>query len=163
MAKVKINQQQLPVKAHFFFFMAGKYIDYLRDYILYYTYKQLMYIIIILAMGPILPYLPVYGKQLGVSPAVMGSITAVLPLLFLVAKPAFGFLVDHFRAWRRAIFVGLLAATSGCFVLMYFLPALPAPVLPDKGEFFNVSCSAINQCSAMVMISFLKLLKRIGF
>ncbi|XP_016843921.1 major facilitator superfamily domain-containing protein 6 [Nasonia vitripennis] len=123
MGKVKINQQQLPIKAHFFFFMA--------------------------AMGPILPYLPVYGKQLGVSPAVMGSITAVLPLLFLVAKPAFGFVVDHFRAWRRAIFVGLLATTSGCYVLMYFLPSLPAPVLPDKGEFFNVSCSAIERCSTM--------------
>lgn len=152
MAKVNINQQQLPVKAHFFFFMAGKYRQLITR-----VYKKYLYIysvlIIILAMGPILPYLPVYGKQLGVSPAVMGSITAVLPLLFLVAKPAFGFLVDHFPAWRRAIFVGLLAATSGCFVLMYFLPALPAPVLPDKGDFSNVSCSAINRCSDMVTTS----------
>ncbi|XP_058803719.1 major facilitator superfamily domain-containing protein 6 [Phymastichus coffea] len=121
MGKVKINPGQLPVKAHFFFFMA--------------------------AMGPILPFLPVYGKQLGVSALVMGSITAVLPLLFLVAKPAFGFVVDKFREWRRGIFIALLAATSGCYILMYFLPALPGPVLPDNGKFFNVSCAKLVECS----------------
>ena len=104
-------------------------------------------------MGPILPFLPVYGKQLGVSPLVMGSITAVLPLLFLIAKPSFGFLVDHFRPWRRAIFVGLLGATSGCFVLMYFLPALPAPVLPDDG-FGNATCHGLVLCADTVSVSF---------
>ncbi|XP_011871570.1 PREDICTED: major facilitator superfamily domain-containing protein 6 [Vollenhovia emeryi] len=116
---MKINHTQLPVKAHYFFFMA--------------------------AMGPILPFLPVYGKQLGVSPLVMGSITAILPILFLIAKPAFGFVVDYYRAWRKLIFIALLAVTSGCYIFMYFLPALPGPLLPDH-PFPNVSCRSLPPC-----------------
>ncbi|KAJ8684289.1 hypothetical protein QAD02_020081 [Eretmocerus hayati] len=114
---MKVNQRQLPVKAHFFFFMA--------------------------AMGPILPFLPVYGKQLGVSPLVMGSVSSLLPIVYLIAKPCFGLIMDRFSSKRKPIFVGLLAATSGCFVLMHFLPAGPvsqeqAP-LPTGGIFTNVS------------------------
>ncbi|XP_023287706.1 major facilitator superfamily domain-containing protein 6 isoform X2 [Orussus abietinus] len=120
MARMKINSQQLPVKAHFFFFMA--------------------------AMGPILPFLPVYGKQIGISPMVMGSITAILPIMFLIAKPAFGLLVDHFRDWRKSLFIGLLAVTSCCYVLMYFLPVVPLPLLPQR-EFKNVSCLDLEVCT----------------
>lgn len=116
---MKINYTQLPIKAHYFFFMA--------------------------AMGPILPFLPVYGKQLGVSPLIMGSITAILPILFLIAKPAFGFVVDYYRAWRKLIFIMLLAVTSGCYIFMYFLPAMPGPLLPDH-QFQNVSCVSLSPC-----------------
>ncbi|XP_020278961.1 major facilitator superfamily domain-containing protein 6 isoform X2 [Pseudomyrmex gracilis] len=117
---MKINYKQLPVKAHYFFFMA--------------------------AMGPILPFLPVYGKQLGVSPLIMGSITAILPILFLIAKPAFGFVVDYFRAWRKLIFMALLAVTSSCYVFMYFLPELPGPLLPDH-NFQNVTFASLLSCN----------------
>ncbi|XP_076630377.1 major facilitator superfamily domain-containing protein 6 isoform X2 [Colletes latitarsis] len=116
---MKLNYKQLPIKAHYFFFMA--------------------------AMGPILPFLQVYGKQLGVSILVMGSVTAILPILFLIAKPAFGFLVDYFDSWRKAIFMVLLATTSACFVCMYFLPAILGPVLPDHA-FVNVSCVSLPHC-----------------
>ncbi|XP_014208100.1 major facilitator superfamily domain-containing protein 6-B [Copidosoma floridanum] len=116
MVKIVVNAKQLPIKAHYFFFMA--------------------------AMGPILPFLPVYGKQLGVSPFVMGIITAVLPLLFFLAKPSFGFIVDRYRTHRRAIFIALLASTSACYVLMYFLPALP--VLPAQRASANSSFSEID-------------------
>ncbi|XP_026827205.1 major facilitator superfamily domain-containing protein 6 isoform X2 [Ooceraea biroi] len=114
---MKINYKQLPVKAHYFFFMA--------------------------AMGPILPFLPVYGKQLGVSPLIMGSITAVLPILFLIAKPAFGFVVDYFHSQRKLIFILLLAVTSGCYILMYFLPVLPG-LMPH--HFQHVSCASLLPC-----------------
>ena len=117
---MKLNYTQLPIKAHYFFFMA--------------------------AMGPILPFLPVYGKQLGISVVVMGSITAILPIVFLIAKPAFGFLVDCFHAWRKTIFIALLATTSSCYICMYFLPVLPSPILPDH-NFNNISCTSIPQCS----------------
>lgn len=49
------------------------------------------------AMGPILPFTIVFGKQLGISEIVMGTFLAVLPMLFLVAKPAFGYLADYFQ------------------------------------------------------------------
>ncbi|CAK9808396.1 Major facilitator superfamily domain-containing protein 6 [Anthophora quadrimaculata] len=117
---MKLNYTQLPIKVHYFFFMA--------------------------AMGPILPFLPVYGKQLGISALVMGSITAILPILFLIAKPTFGFLVDYFYAWRKSIFITLLATTSSCYIFMYFLPILPGPVLPDH-SFTNVSCDILPYCT----------------
>ncbi|XP_047365966.1 major facilitator superfamily domain-containing protein 6 isoform X1 [Vespa velutina] len=114
---MKINYIQLPVKIHYFFFMG--------------------------AMGPILPFLPVYGKQLGVSPLVMGSITAVLPILFLIAKPIFGFLVDYFYNWRKSIFVALLTLTSGCYICIYFVPAISNEVSINYND---ISCSSLYDC-----------------
>lgn len=147
---MKINSKQLPVKVHYFFFMAGKY-----NYILTLQHKfyyadmcNIFILLFITAMGPILPFLPVYGKQLGVSAIVMGSITAILPFLFLIAKPIFGLIVDYFSSWRKAIFVTLLAGTSTCFVCMYFLSIVSEPVLPDH-TFINVSC-ALPYCSLKV-------------
>ncbi|XP_033207938.1 major facilitator superfamily domain-containing protein 6-A [Belonocnema kinseyi] len=116
---MKINYSLLPIKAHYFCFMAS--------------------------FGPILPFLAVYGKQLGVSSIVMGSITSVLPILFLIAKPTIGFIVDYFRKRRKIIFVSLLIITNACFVLMYFLPSLPGPHL-FKNDFQNVSISQILFC-----------------
>ncbi|CAG5076595.1 Similar to Mfsd6: Major facilitator superfamily domain-containing protein 6 (Mus musculus) [Cotesia congregata] len=74
-------------------------------------------------MGPILPYLSVYGKQLGISPLVMGSVTGILPVLYLLSKPVFGFLVDYFRNQRKLIFICLLIMGSLSLVLLYFLPS----------------------------------------
>lgn len=47
-------------------------------------------------MGPILPQTSVFGKQLGISPDIMGFITSVLPILYILAKPAVGYLIDYF-------------------------------------------------------------------
>ncbi|KAG6795283.1 major facilitator superfamily domain-containing protein 6 [Apis mellifera caucasica] len=76
---MKLNYIQLPIKAHYFFFMA--------------------------AMGPILPFLPVYGKQLGISALIMGSITAILPILFLIAKPTFGFLCFQVQFFQIIVLI----------------------------------------------------------
>lgn len=47
-------------------------------------------------MGPILPQTNVFGKELGISPDVMGFITSFLPILYILAKPAVGYLIDSF-------------------------------------------------------------------
>lgn len=109
-------------------------------------------------MGPILPFLPVYGKQLGVSPIVMGSVTAVLPILFLIAKPVFGFLVDHFYTWRKSIFVALLTITSGCYICIYFVPAIPNQISIDYND---ISCSSLYDCEFYVsnIVYFLRFLE----
>jgi hypothetical protein len=39
----------------------------------------------LVALGPIFPQLPVYGKELGISSVVMGTVTGILPFAFLVA------------------------------------------------------------------------------
>ncbi|XP_053598323.1 major facilitator superfamily domain-containing protein 6 [Microplitis demolitor] len=113
--KFKINLQQLPVKAHYFFFMA--------------------------AMGPILPYLSVYGKQIGVSPLIMGTVTGILPALYLISKPIFGFIVDYFRNRRKIIFIGVIIIGSLSLVLFYFLPQSSTEIEKFLNSSFNVTSS----------------------
>lgn len=55
-------------------------------------------------MGPILPQINVYGKQLGISPDVMGLVTSVLPILYVIAKPAVGYLADFFPVRIKKIY-----------------------------------------------------------
>jgi MFS family permease len=94
---MKINKKLLPIKAHYFFFMA--------------------------AMGPILPQLSVYGKELGISSVVMGTITGILPFAFLLAKPAFGLLVDIYRNYRKSIFMLLIVVMTVSYTVMNFIPS----------------------------------------
>ncbi|CAG9836968.1 unnamed protein product [Diabrotica balteata] len=96
---MQINRKLLPIKAHYFFFMA--------------------------AMGPILPQLNVIGKELGVSSFVMGIITGILPVAFLLAKPVFGLIVDIFRDYRKSIFIALIVATTVSFALLDYVPQQP--------------------------------------
>lgn len=121
---MKINYKQLPIKAHYFCFMA--------------------------AMGPILPFMSVYGKKIGVSSIVMGSITSLLPILYLLAKPIFGFIVDYFQEFRKSIFMILLSITSTSFILLYVLPSLPGPHFLGT-QFENISIGEIDFCNSMII------------
>ncbi|KAL0852793.1 hypothetical protein ABMA27_012600 [Loxostege sticticalis] len=100
--KLKIDRGLLPIKAHFFFFFA--------------------------ALGPLLPQMNVFGRQLGVSPAAMGVVTAVLPLLWAAAKPLFGYVVDYWPAHRKLVFMLLITIMTGSYCCLWFLP-MPEP--PD--------------------------------
>ncbi|KAB0801831.1 hypothetical protein PPYR_04017 [Photinus pyralis] len=113
---VRVNRGLLPIKAHFLFFMA--------------------------AMGPILPQLSVYGRELGISPVVMGTVTGILPILFLLSKPAFGLLVDVLRHYRKAIFLGLILATSLFYALLYFVPSR----FISQYHFKKIQCSQPETC-----------------
>ncbi|XP_064548988.1 major facilitator superfamily domain-containing protein 6 [Drosophila montana] len=95
----RINKRLLPIKAHFFFFMA--------------------------AMGPILPQLSVIGKQIGIPPDIMGYITAILPVLYVLAKPLIGFLADYFINLRKFIFMILIVIMTLAYGGFYFLPNEP--------------------------------------
>lgn len=93
---VKVNFRLLPIKAHYFFFLAG--------------------------MGPVLPFLPVFGKHLGVSEVIVGGINGTIPLLFLGLKPFFGYLIDYFQKRRKLIFMLLIFFMGLFFFLMSFIP-----------------------------------------
>lgn len=101
-------------------------------------------------MGPILPFISVYGRQLGVAPKIMGTFTSILPILFLIAKPAFGFVVDYFRNVRKFIFIGLLFTTSLAFVSMYFLPEIEVSPLANQQRDVEVSldCDKLISCES---------------
>ncbi|EDV35823.1 uncharacterized protein Dana_GF12659, isoform E [Drosophila ananassae] len=111
---VRLNRRLLPIKAHFFFFMA--------------------------AMGPILPQLAVIGKQIGVPPDVMGYIMAVLPILYVLAKPLVGFLADYFTSLRKFIFITLILIMTLAFAGFYFLPGNEHSIqLGDSKDTWNVT------------------------
>ncbi|KAM3956874.1 major facilitator superfamily domain-containing protein 6-like [Aphomia sociella] len=103
--KFKIDKGLLPIKIHFFFFFAG--------------------------LGPLLPQMNVFGRQLGVSPGVMGLVTAVLPLLWAAAKPLFGYVVDFWPARRKLVFMLLITVMTGSYCCLWFLPM---PEQPDTTE-----------------------------
>ncbi|XP_011641597.1 major facilitator superfamily domain-containing protein 6-like [Pogonomyrmex barbatus] len=115
---MKVNNKLLPIKLHYFFFLAS--------------------------LGCTFPFLHVYGKQLGLSPLVIGSISAIVPLLYLITKPIFGFIMDYSRAWRKTICIIFIVMTNSCFVGIFFLPAMPGPVLTDHFE--NVSYPFLSLC-----------------
>ena len=102
-------------------------------------------------MGPILPFLPVYGKQLGISAFVMGCVTAILPILYFLAKPLFGFIVDYFRSLRKFLFILLLLITSFCYIFMYFIPNISGPVIQDN-NFVNISYDNVPECYNVVSL-----------
>ncbi|XP_065366607.1 major facilitator superfamily domain-containing protein 6 [Calliphora vicina] len=109
---VKLNKRLFPIKAHYFFFMA--------------------------AMGPILPQLSVWGKQIGIAPEVMGYITSILPMMYIIAKPLFGFVADYFTHFRKLIFIGLIMAMTLAYAGFYFVPQPQSSSIPLH-EAWNVT------------------------
>ncbi|CAH0730557.1 unnamed protein product, partial [Brenthis ino] len=118
--KFKVNRGLLPIKLHFFFFFA--------------------------ALGPLLPQLNVYGRQLGVSPSVMGLVTAVLPLLWAAAKPLFGYVVDFWPNHRKLVFMLLILVMSGSYCSLWFLP------MPDEVEYQEVVQESVYQLNDTVNV-----------
>ncbi|XP_012054683.1 PREDICTED: uncharacterized protein LOC105617737 [Atta cephalotes] len=96
--------------------------------------------------APVFPFLSVFGKQLGISPLIIGSINAILPILILIVKPIFGFIMDYFQTWRKVIFLMLLAIGNICYITILFLPPLPGPILSEH-HFQNVSCKILSRCN----------------
>ncbi|KAK9721697.1 MFS_1 like family [Popillia japonica] len=98
------------------------------------------------AMGPILPQLSVYGKEMGVSSVVMGSVTGILPLAFLVAKPIFGIIVDVYRKYRKAIFMAIIVTMGLSYAMLYFIP----PRIIHTFD-FNTECSQLDTCNVTTL------------
>ncbi|XP_031634543.1 major facilitator superfamily domain-containing protein 6 [Contarinia nasturtii] len=105
----QINKKLLPIKAHYFFMMA--------------------------AMGPILPQINVFGKELGVSPDIMGFITLFLPILYVLAKPAVGYLCDFFPSIRKTIFMSITVIMILCYAGFYLVPIVPAQKIPKQSSY----------------------------
>ncbi|XP_045781469.1 major facilitator superfamily domain-containing protein 6 [Maniola jurtina] len=118
--KFKIDRGLLPIKIHFFFFFA--------------------------ALGPLLPQINVFGKQLGVSPAVMGLVTAVLPLLWAAAKPLFGYIVDYWPSRRKFVFMTLIFIMSGSYCCLWLLP------MPEEPETAEPVLESVYQLNDTVYI-----------
>ncbi|KAK9870860.1 hypothetical protein WA026_009818 [Henosepilachna vigintioctopunctata] len=117
-----IVKKLLPIKAHYFFFMA--------------------------ALGPILPQLQVFGRELGISSVVMGSVTGILPFVYLLAKPFFGMIVDIHRNYRKCIFMGLIVIMAISYGCIIFIPLKSAKFYEIKvGEVISKCNRTMNNGS----------------
>lgn len=117
----------------------------LDSYYSYDNFRILNIVFLITAMGPILPQLSVYGKEMGVSPVVMGSVTGILPLAFLIAKPIFGIIVDVYRDYRKAIFLSIIITMSLSYALLYFIPSRTI-----HSYDLTMECSQLDTCNVTV-------------
>ncbi|XP_046647849.1 major facilitator superfamily domain-containing protein 6-like isoform X2 [Daphnia pulicaria] len=100
----EINKKLLPMKAHYFFFNAG--------------------------LAPIMPFIPTYARQLGVSQVGVGLMYTVFPFVGLLAKPLFGTIADKFRIGKQ-IFITAIICAAIFFTSIYFIPAKPTEALMD--------------------------------
>lgn len=102
-------------------------------------------------MGPILPQLAVFGKEMGISSVVMGTINGILPIVFLLAKPLFGIIVDVYRNYRKTIFMGLIVVMTTSYALMNLIPSRRL----ETYELDNVDCYQLDTCNVTVSNNYL--------
>lgn len=118
-------------------------------------------------MGPILPQINVFGKQLGISPDAMGFVTAFLPFIYMPAKPLVGYLIDyfpvceqktsidyyqflpdaHFQNARKTVFMSIILVTITCFAGFIFVPKVPGHVGLGNGLTIDVQYQNISLCN----------------
>jgi len=106
--KFKVNTKLLPIKAHYFFTFA--------------------------ATAPILPFLPVYAKQLGFDAVGVGIIYAVLPFAAMIAKPLAGWIADTYMIQKRVFLVNILLSA----IFFFSLQAI-TEIEPDNQAVFQCS------------------------
>nr|NP_648493.3 sugar baby, isoform C [Drosophila melanogaster]AAF50028.2 sugar baby, isoform C [Drosophila melanogaster] len=123
--KATIDKELLPMKAHYFLFNAGT--------------------------APVVPFMPTLAGQLGYSPAVVGTMYTILPIIGMLAKPLFGYIADRYHR-HRPLFLGGQVLTGIAFFLIMFVPGMEKPL--PKVEFHchqGVSdiprfCSEYGEC-----------------
>jgi len=85
------NRQRSLTNKGALFLLHGKYVKHNLIQLKFNKHKK-----IFLGLGPILPQMVMFGRQLGVSPTVMGFFLSILPFLYFFAKPLVGMLADYF-------------------------------------------------------------------
>ena len=78
---------------------------------------SIAYVAYFTTVGAALPYLPLYYRDLGLSLAAIGSLSAVSAAMQLVAAPAWGALSDRFPRTRLTLPVAALVGVCGATVL----------------------------------------------
>ncbi|KAL3267433.1 hypothetical protein HHI36_011560 [Cryptolaemus montrouzieri] len=102
------------------------------------------------ALGPILPQLQVFGKQLGISSVIMGTVTGILPFAYLLAKPLFGIIVDVYRDYRKTIFMALIVVMAVSYSWIIFIPERSLKVYDVKIEPTIKKCDNIENAKNVI-------------
>ena len=75
--------------------------------------------------APVVPFIPVFAKQLGYSASIVGLVYFVLPLVGMLAKPLFGAIADRFHK-QKFLFLLFQFITIVAFCGILLIPAIPA-------------------------------------
>ncbi|KAF2352369.1 Major facilitator superfamily associated domain, partial [Trinorchestia longiramus] len=113
-AKMKVNANLLPMKAHYLFIFA--------------------------ATAPMLPFLPLFGRQLGFQAGITLTYT-VLPFAGVLAKVLAGGIADARNLHKKILLFSLALTSLGLFSL-YFTPSIPESDKEMKSTNVSVDCGA---------------------
>lgn len=85
----------------------------------------LLYLFLLSGTAPVVPFVPVFAKQLGYSASVVGLIYFVLPVVGMIAKPLFGAIGDRYHK-QKFLFLLFQFLTIIAFCSILLIPAVPA-------------------------------------
>ncbi|XP_022902451.2 major facilitator superfamily domain-containing protein 6-A [Onthophagus taurus] len=124
MLDFKINRKMLYMKLHYFFWNAGT--------------------------APIVPFLSIYARQLGISSTIVGVMYTVMTIMGMLAKPLFGAIADRYRC-QKMIFLTFILVTAAAFLATYHSPSIaverPMHLACDQSYAFLDTCNANNTCT----------------
>ncbi|PNF21627.1 hypothetical protein B7P43_G11266 [Cryptotermes secundus] len=128
MVKLKVNFDLLPLKGQYFLWNAGT--------------------------APIVPFLPIYARQLGFSSVIVGTIYTVLPITGMLAKPLFGAIADRYQL-QKLLFLAFQIITAISFFVIQFIPEIhteskssPTTLDCDAFTYFKICSSDVDRCAA---------------
>ena len=109
--------------------------------------------------APVVPFLPVYARQLGFSGVIVGMIYTVLPITGMLAKPIFGAIADRFQL-QKTLFLAFQIITAISFFVIQFIPeiqtestARSAVLDCDADTFFRFCSNDIDKCAAARLVA----------
>jgi hypothetical protein len=94
--------------------------------------------------APVVPFLPVYARQLGFSGVIVGMIYTVLPITGMLAKPIFGAIADRYQL-QKILFLAFQFLTAISFFVIQFIPEIQAQ---------GTARSAVLDCDAVTYFRF---------
>uniref|UniRef100_A0A6A7G897 Major facilitator superfamily domain-containing protein 6-like n=2 Tax=Hirondellea gigas TaxID=1518452 RepID=A0A6A7G897_9CRUS len=112
---MKVNSNLLPMKAHYFFVFA--------------------------ATAPMLPFLPLVGRQLGIQSGIP-LVYTVLPFVGILAKFFAGGVADA-KGVHKNLLLGALCITTLGFFSIYFAPGIPKSSVVTVSTNLSLDCSPV--------------------
>ncbi|XP_055937229.1 uncharacterized protein LOC129966722 isoform X3 [Argiope bruennichi] len=101
------------------------------------------------ALGAVFPFIGVFAKErLRLSASSFASVITVQQFLFVLSKPALGFIADYFNKLKVILLV-LVIAQTGFFFLLLLVPPLPKGdnnVADGNGSIINFSMQNFDTC-----------------
>jgi MFS-type transporter involved in bile tolerance (Atg22 family) len=113
----------------------------------------MMHTFYISGTAPIVPFLPIYARQLGFSSVIVGIIYTVLPITGMLAKPIFGAIADRYQL-QKILFLAFQIVTAVSFFVIQFIPEIqtdstaPLAMLDcDTLTYFKLCSNDIDSCA----------------